>query len=283
MLRSTRIRSRACHGRRFQLWRQRVQQQPGQSPAGVGLQTICLRRRPRQRFHARQSVLDAPFVMEQGNDKVVEAGKLRTQVLWPVDLAAGHGKKPNLMTVRMAQEIGMNKISPMRGASTSPEYAACACHGAGGWRDDTDASDIGLCDAGQWRNKIEPVSLTVFRPLWHHALRQDTRPCIGCNAEVWADKSLPICRIRAKKCCRRKPPIRLFPCSKGRQARYGPAIHTLGKPLAGKTGTTNDNRDAGLLAFRPIWLSGYMSAMTNRSLGTNETGGRVAAPIFRAL
>ena len=42
----------------------------------------------------RKSVLDAPFVMEQGNDKGLEAGKLRTPVLWLVDLAARHGKKP---------------------------------------------------------------------------------------------------------------------------------------------------------------------------------------------
>ena len=64
----------------------------------------------------------------------------------------------------------------------------------------------------------------------------------------------------------------------------GRQIHTLGKPLAGKTGTTNDNRDAWFVGFSPDLAVGvYVGYDDNRSLGTNETGGRVAAPIFRAF
>ena len=59
----------------------------------------------------------------------------------------------------------------------------------------------------------------------------------------------------------------------------GRQIHTLGKPLAGKTGTTNDNRDAWFVGFSPDLAVGvYVGYDDNRSLGTNETGGRVAAP-----
>ena len=55
----------------------------------------------------------------------------------------------------------------------------------------------------------------------------------------------------------------------------------LGRPVAGKTGTTNDLHDAWFVGFSPeiaagVWV-GYDSA---RNLGRNETGGRTAAPIF---
>jgi penicillin-binding protein 1A len=61
----------------------------------------------------------------------------------------------------------------------------------------------------------------------------------------------------------------------GRRARG------LGRPAAGKTGTTNDNRDAWFVGYTPdlvtaVWL-GYDDS---RSLGSGETGGRAAAPVW---
>jgi len=61
----------------------------------------------------------------------------------------------------------------------------------------------------------------------------------------------------------------------------GTKVKALGRPVAGKTGTTNDLRDAWFIGYTPelaagVWI-GYDSA---HNLGKNETGGRTAAPVF---
>jgi penicillin-binding protein 1A len=61
----------------------------------------------------------------------------------------------------------------------------------------------------------------------------------------------------------------------------GTRVKGLGRPVAGKTGTTNDLHDAWFIGYTPelatgVWI-GYDSA---RNLGKNETGGRTAAPVF---
>jgi penicillin-binding protein 1A len=60
------------------------------------------------------------------------------------------------------------------------------------------------------------------------------------------------------------------------------AVKVVGKPLAGKTGTTNDSKDAWFVGFSPDLAVGvYVGYDQPRSLGGKETGGAIAAPIFR--
>ena len=62
----------------------------------------------------------------------------------------------------------------------------------------------------------------------------------------------------------------------------GHAVAAVGKPLAGKTGTTNDSRDTWFLGFSPDLAAGVFVGFDQpRTLGGHETGGSVAAPIFR--
>ena len=62
----------------------------------------------------------------------------------------------------------------------------------------------------------------------------------------------------------------------------GRRIKSVKKPLAGKTGTTNNERDTWFIGFSPDLTVGvYVGFDIPTSLGTNETGSSVAAPIFR--
>src|ERR1700756_4760635 len=61
-------------------------------------------------------------------------------------------------------------------------------------------------------------------------------------------------------------------------------VQAVGKPIAGKTGTTNDWRDAWFVGFSPDLAAGvYIGFDDPDSLGDDETGGDAAAPLFRAF
>jgi penicillin-binding protein 1A len=60
------------------------------------------------------------------------------------------------------------------------------------------------------------------------------------------------------------------------------AVSAIGKPLAGKTGTTNDANDAWFVGFSPDLAVGlYIGFDHPRPLGGKETGGSVSAPVFK--
>jgi penicillin-binding protein 1A len=61
----------------------------------------------------------------------------------------------------------------------------------------------------------------------------------------------------------------------------GRRVRALGRPAAGKTGTTNDFRDAWFMGFTPELITGVWTGIDDRTtLGHRETGGRVAIPIW---
>ncbi|MCS6925971.1 MAG: PBP1A family penicillin-binding protein [Candidatus Binatia bacterium] len=61
----------------------------------------------------------------------------------------------------------------------------------------------------------------------------------------------------------------------------GKSVQEIGRPAAGKTGTTNEFQDAWFLGYTPEMLTGvWVGYDEKRSLGEKETGGRVAAPIW---
>ena len=62
----------------------------------------------------------------------------------------------------------------------------------------------------------------------------------------------------------------------------GRKVSVIKKPLAGKTGTTNDSNDTWFIGFSPDLVVGvYVAFDTPKSLGPRETGASVASPIFR--
>jgi penicillin-binding protein 1A len=64
----------------------------------------------------------------------------------------------------------------------------------------------------------------------------------------------------------------------------GSKAKELGRPVAGKTGTTNDTHDAWFVGFTPDLLAGvWVGFDSERSLGARETGGAAACPIFTAF
>ena len=239
-------------------------------------------------FTPASLVLDAPFVMEQGNDKGLWKPENYARRFYGLStLRLGMEKSRNLMTVRMAQEIGMNKISTYaRRFDITPNMPRVLAMALGAGETTLMRLTSAYAMLVNGGNKIEPVFVDRIQDRYGTTLyRQDTRPCIGCNAEVWADQIPPDLPDTREEVLSAQTSYQVVSMLEGVVKRgTGRQIHTLGKPLAGKTGTTNDNRDAWFVGFSPDLAVGvYVGYDDNRSLGTNETGGRVAAPIFRAF
>jgi penicillin-binding protein 1A len=61
----------------------------------------------------------------------------------------------------------------------------------------------------------------------------------------------------------------------------GTRVRSIGRPVAAKTGTTNDMRDAWFIGFTPSLVTGiWVGFDQEKSLGKQEVGGRAAAPIW---
>jgi penicillin-binding protein 1A len=113
--------------------------------------------------------------------------------------------------------------------------------------------------------------------------RADDRPCPGCSDVAWHDQPVPVIPNIAKQLAGPGSDYQIVSMMEGVVQRgTGTAVKVLGRPVAGKTGTTNDFRDAWFVGFTPNLTAGvYVGYDQPDSLGKDETGGHVAAPIFR--
>lgn len=113
--------------------------------------------------------------------------------------------------------------------------------------------------------------------------RADDRPCDGCNNVAWTGQSPPeLPDTRAQIADPRSCYQDVSMLEDVVQHGTGRIVSSIGKPLAGKTGTTNESEDAWFVGFSPDLAAGvYVGFDQPRSLGKHEVGATVAAPAFR--
>jgi len=117
--------------------------------------------------------------------------------------------------------------------------------------------------------------LTVFR--------HDVRECPGCMSPYWTGQPVPAIPDNRSKLAEPGSTYQIVSMLEGVVQRgTGRRIRAVGKPLAGKTGTTNNQVDTWFVGFSPDLAVGvYVGFDKPRGLGFRETGSSVAAPIFR--
>jgi penicillin-binding protein 1A len=113
--------------------------------------------------------------------------------------------------------------------------------------------------------------------------RADNRPCEGCEAPEWSGQAPPILPDTREQVLDPATAYQMVSILQGVVERgTGSVIAAVGKPLAGKTGTTNDYQDNWFVGFSPDLAVGtYIGFDQPKTLGNLESGGRNAAPIFR--
>lgn len=190
----------------------------------------------------------------------------------------------NLMTVRIANDTGMNNVVntfKRVGIGDYPPYLSMAL-GAG---DTTVANMVNAYAAlaNQGRQHVPTVIDYVQdrdgKVIW----RADSRRCDGCNMPEWDGKPMPRFADNGKQVLDPRTAYQVVHMLEGVVVR-GTAVvlRDLNLPLFGKTGTTNGPTNVWFVGGMPDIIAGvYVGYDQPRSLGGWAQGGRIAAPVFK--
>ena len=238
-------------------------------------------------FTPSSLILDGPIVIDQGPGlgKWKPANYTR-KFYGPSTLRLGIEKSRNLMTVRLARFIGMEKVADYARRLGVVDELPLVLSMALGAAETTllrlTAAYAILVNGGR---RIEPTMIDRIQDRRGRTLfRHDRRDCPGCTAPAWRgqrEPEIPDIREQAIGAASAYQLVSMLQgvVRRGTGARIGRAIS---KPLAGKTGTTNDSFDTWFVGFAPDLAVGvYVGFDRPRTLGRGESGSTVAAPIFR--
>jgi penicillin-binding protein 1A len=232
-------------------------------------------------------VLDAPFVMDQGPGlpKWKPHNFEEGEYLGLATLRVGLEKSHNLMTVRLAQAVGMDKVADTAekfGIVDKMRRFLSSSLGA----DETTPLRLTTAYA-ELVNGGKKVTPTLIDRVQDRAgktiYRYDTRPCENCFGVPWTGQPPPELPDTRQQIADPAAVYQIVHILEGVVERgTGRVVSAVGKPIAGKTGTTSDANDTWFLGFTPDLVAGVFIGFDEpRTLGPKEQGAVVAAPIFR--
>ncbi|MDX2263720.1 MAG: penicillin-binding protein 1A [Hyphomicrobiales bacterium] len=231
-------------------------------------------------------VMDAPLVVDQGGGQGEwKPGNYDGKIGGPTTLRLGVEKSRNLMTVRLAQDLGMPIIGEYSRRFGIYDELLPVLSMALGAGETTllrmTAAYSSFVNGGKEVNAtlIDRIQDRYGKTLWRH----DKRECAACAADRWDGQDEPELGDVRKQIVNPLTAYQVTSILEGAVRRgTGYEVSKVGKPLAGKTGTTNDEKDAWFVGFSPDLAVGvFVGFDTPEPMGKGETGGGVAAPIFR--
>src|SRR5438045_296191 len=233
-------------------------------------------------------VVDAPIEIDMGQGGGVwRPENYSTGKYWgPVTLRVALQRSLNTVTVRLAQDIGMPLIGEYAKRfgvyDELPNYLSYAL-GAGETTVMRMVTAYSMFANGGRRVKstlIDRIQDRYGRTIFKH----DARECRGCDApDGWKNQPEPQLADRREEVQDAMTAYQITSMMEGVvQAGTATVVKEVGKPIAGKTGTTNDEKDAWFIGFSPDIVVGiYMGYDKPRNLGKGATGGHLAAPIAK--
>ncbi len=238
-------------------------------------------------FAPNTIILDAPFVESQGvglkNWKPENYGK---KFYGPSTLRKGIEYSRNLMTVRIAKILGVKKILKLSQQldiyDEIPELLSVSLGAAETTLIDLTSAYAPFINGGK---KISPKLISRVQDRRGKTIYQETsRRCNGCDKFINNnDSELPNIESTSQKVISKETAYQMTSILQGTVERgTAKKLKPLKVPLAGKTGTTNDNFDAWFIGFTSdIVIGVYIGYDNPKTLGKNETGSKVALPIFK--
>ncbi|MDA1088743.1 MAG: penicillin-binding protein 1A [Proteobacteria bacterium] len=231
-------------------------------------------------------ILDAPFVIDQGPGLPKwRPANYTKQFYGPSTMRLGLEKSRNLMTVRLAQTIGMETVSEYAQrfgvVDLLPETLSMALGSGETTLLRITTAYAMLVNGGKL---ITPTLIDRIQDRHGETIfRHDRRNCVNCRATFWTRQETPVIADTRKPVTKPGSAYQVVSMLMGVVERgTGRRISTVGKPLAGKTGTTNADKDTWFIGFSPDLAVGvFVGFDTPKTLGRQETGSSVAAPLFR--
>jgi penicillin-binding protein 1A len=236
-------------------------------------------------FTPSSIILDAPLVIDQGPNLPLWKPENYSDTFYgPSTLRTGIEQSRNLMTVRLAREVGMGRVREVArrfGVDRRLDTNLAASLGS----NEIDLLNITEAYAMLVNGGREIRGQLVERiqdRFGQTVLRRDARECADCRKDAWDGAPPPALPDTRPEVVDPRHAYQMVTMLEGVVARgTGTAAQRVGKPVAGKTGTTNDSRDAWFVGFSPDLAVGvYVGFDRPRNLGRRATGGSVALPIW---
>ncbi len=230
-------------------------------------------------------ILDAPLVLDQGIDlKKWKPENYGKKFYGPSTLRVGLEKSRNLMTVRIAQNLGVDKItnfSKKMNIYKEPEELLSISLGSA----ETTLLNLtsAYCSFVNGGKLIKPILIDRIQDgEGNTIINNENRKCANCDKISFTSDEFPKIEDNFQQVFSPQTAYQVTSLLQGVIERgTGKKLKKLGLNLAGKTGTTNDNTDAWFIGFTSNLVIGVYVGMDNpQPLGKFETGSKAALPIF---
>ena len=232
-------------------------------------------------------VLDAPLVLDQGSDlKMWKPENYGKKFYGLSTLRTGLEKSRNLMTVRIAQNLGINRVvnfSKKLKIYDNPDQLLSISLGS------TETTLLKLTSAYSafvnGGKLVDPVIIDRVQDSEGNTIvNNEKRSCIDCDRISYtSNDKFPKIKDNYEEVFSPQTAYQITSLLEGAVQRgTGKKLRKLKLNLAGKTGTTNENTDAWFIGFTSNLVVGVYVGMDNPSpLGKFETGSKTALPIFK--
>ena len=231
-------------------------------------------------------ILDAPIVLDQGEDlKMWKPENYGKKFYGPSTLRVGLEKSRNLMTVRIAQDLGLEKIinfSKNLNIYDNPEELLSISLGS------AETTLLKLTSAySAFLNGgklVDPILIDRIQDSEGKTIFNNSkRKCINCDQLSYLGKDYPVIENDYRKVFSSQTAYQMTSILEGViQRGTAKKLKNLKLNIAGKTGTTNKNTDTWFVGFTSNLLIGvYVGSDNPTPLGKYETGSKTALPIFK--
>ena len=231
-------------------------------------------------------ILDAPLVLKQGSDlKMWKPENYGKKFYGPSTLRMGLEKSRNLMTVRIAQDLGLKKIvnfSEQLGIYDKPSELLSISLGSA----ETTLLKLtsAYCSFVNGGKLVKPILIDRIQDSEGNTIFNNVkRKCLNCNEISPLSKTYPEIKDDFSQIFSSETAYQITSILEGAiQNGTGKKLKDLNLDLAGKTGTTNKNTDTWFIGFTSKLAIGvYVGSDNPKPLGKNETGAKTALPIFK--
>ena len=229
-------------------------------------------------------VMDAPITIRIGNE-VWTPKNYDGKGGGPSTLRTGIERSRNMMTVRLANDMGMKLVAEYAERfGVYDQMGAFIAMALGSGETTVMRMVSAYAVMANGGRQIKPSLIDRIQDRYGKTVfKHDERGCEGCVAVSWTEQAEPQLIDNAEQVLDPMTAYQITSMMEGVVTRgTAVTVSELGRPIAGKTGTTNDEKDVWFIGYTPNLVVGlYLGYDKPQGLGKGSTGGGLAAPIFK--